>query len=506
MMALLLKHQADPSLGNSDNVTVTQLVQELNKPEFSQLLDGSSPLLQMSDEELTQGSSKTRIEDYEDLSKIDIPQQNGADPYARYKDPQSVLDHLNRKTFEDIPQDQRVLQNLQHRDTFKPKVQEVKSKRLTPQQRKKQKWTRTTGGQEREKMQQAQNENEEKIDLDALLEEAEMSALQEQEKNNKKGNKNKPNQTQQSKQAQSTSKPIQKEAPKSPEQPKAETKTQNHQTCKTTSEPKSKPAVNNQNTAEPKGKEKAPIARGRKIKKTLKRVSSSSSDDEENQENEIDDDIVVLPSYHNKVSTKQNLPNETAQEEPKQTVSNDSTQQPTSQSSSLSVEEYHNLTKMLFENNKMLTQQQQLLIQQLMAQHQAAYPFYPYMPPPQPMQPPMPSGQMQQPSPSAPMHQQMPFPPMQPPMPNMYPYIIQPPMSPSPIMNVTTDDFQTLAAKVASLEQILAPVLRQSKINQGQPLGICQNCNMQSATSVCPKCGRVFCTPCRHIHIDQQCA
>lgn len=530
MIVILMKHNANPSLANKDNQTPLELAESKNRVDIVEVLKGNSPLLQNSEESLAQGSAKERIEDIEDLKSIEIPEQTSpTDPYSRYKNPEKVLKKLGRTSFEELPEhlNYQVLQKLQEQDKFKPKVKEVKSKRLTPAERKKKKWTVTTAGEEQKKMQEmrAKTTQNEAIDTDSLLEEAEQAALKEQEENKLKNQKKKKASTSTSTASvsnQKTSPKKEEEIPKEIEEPPKQPETNQNKEEKQKKVEASKTKTKAKESASPPEPQKKPQPqnRGKKIKKNLKRVqsSSSSSDDENINEDDDDDEIIVMPSFQNKTQQQQQ------QQKPQQQVQLE--QPPQSQppssppQSSIQPNQQISQPQQQPEQSSISLDQLKKLMDGYLSERQTQQ----QQPPPQYQQPPIqyayPPGAYVLP-PGMPPQIAIPTIPQVPQYNPMNPYMgvgampinmkvggmpqmgkIQQPSA----INVTQNEMQKLEARIASLEQIIGPAMRQLQMSPNDVhLGTCQSCKTLNATSVCPRCGIMLCNGCRDIHYNHRC-
>lgn len=524
VIVILMRHNADPSLANKDNQTPLELAESKNRLDILDVLRKTSPLLQNSDESLSQGSQSERIEDIDDIESIEIPEQTSpTDPYSRYKNPEKVLKKLGRSSFEELPEhlNMDMLRRLQE-----PKVKEVKSKRLTPAERKKKKWTVTTAGEEQKKMQEkrANSSQNDKIDTDSLLEEAEQAALKEQEEQKMKNQKKKKSAPPPPPSSSTTS--SQKFVPKEEPLPKEkESDTESEKPIKTKEEkqsPKQK-KVESQKPVEKSEPPKKPQNRGKKIKKDLKRVQSSSTSSDNSEDDEDDDEIIVMPSFQNKPQqskshTKSEQPPETPsiqenqpQNQPQQPLQPSQQplqqqQQPSNQAeSSFSLDQLKKFMDGYLSERQSQSQPQQPQQPQV---HYALPPGAYFVPAPGINQPIA--------IPTMPQMQQIPaYNPMQPylgvgnlPMGMKLPNQL-PQQQPQAGMNVTRSEMQKLEARIASLEQIFAPAMRQFQMvgpmSSQIQLGTCQNCKTLNATSVCPRCGIQLCNGCRDIHNNQRC-
>lgn len=533
VIVILMRHNADPSIANKENQTPLELAESKNRLDILDVLKKNSPLLQNSDETLSQGSPKDRIEDLDDVDSIEIPEQTSpTDPYSRYKNPEKVLKKLGRTSFEELPEhfNMDMFRRLQE-----PKVKEIKSKRLTPAERKKKKWTVTTAGEEQKKMQEmrAKSNQNDKIDTDSLLEEAEQAALKEQEERKMKNQKKK-------KAAPPPPPPSsnQKVAPKSeePQQEKNESKelsddSEKDKSSKTKEEKqntKQKKAEQPQKSSPQAAPKKQPQNRGKKIKKDLKRVQSSSSSDDNEENDDDDDEIIVMPSFQNKPNqtsqSKQNSESELSPptfQQPSSTQESKQQQQPqqipqSQQQPSAQPETQFSLDQLkkfmdgyLSERQNQQQNQQQNTLPLQQPQVQYALPPGAYFVPAPGMNPQFAMPTMPQ------IPQMNPYNPMQTAYLNMgampigmkMPQVQQ--QQHQSGMNVTRKEMQNLEARIASLEHIFAPAMRQFNMNgsmvNGIHLGTCQNCKTLNATSVCPRCGIQLCNGCRNIHNNQRC-
>lgn len=509
-----MKHDADPTIANKDNQTPLELAQSKNRLDILDVLNKKSALLQNSDESLSQGSPTERIEDIDDLESIEIPEQTSpTDPYSRYKNPEKVLKKLGRSSFEELPEhlNMDMIRRLQE-----PKVKEVKQKRLTPAERKKKKWTVTTAGEEQKKMQEmrAKSSQNDKIDTDSLLEEAEQAALKEQEEQRMKNQKKKkaapPPPPSQTPFTQSNQKNIPKEEPIQEEKKAEVEKPIKNKEEKTNTKPKKQ---ENQKNVEKQEPPKKLQNRGKKIKKDLKRVqSSSTSSDDNDNEDDDDDEIIVMPSFQNKPQqqpSKSNSKQEQStipshqeqQNQPQfqQQQQQQQTQQQNQSESSISIDQLKKfMDGYLSERQSQPQQTQQPQVHYALPpgayfvpapgmNPSIALPAIPQIPAYNPMQPYMGVG-------GIPMGMKMPQLPQQ---------------QQQVGINVTRSEMQKLEARIASLEQIFAPAMRQYQINGAInnqiSLGTCQNCKTLNATSVCPRCGMQLCNGCRDIHSNQRC-
>ena len=482
IVALLVKHGADPSIKNDDDKSPLELAEVKNNAEIVAILQNTSEELQKSDEELVEGYSGEREEEVDNPKSIQIPEQE-KDPYTRYKDPQKVLNELNREVFEEgeYRDNKRISQisdcfsrNNHHNNSQRPR------RLVSKAERSKKKWVRTNGEgvkeENRKNRLKEQNEEENKNPIE-LIEEAERLMQEQNEQNSKKSKKK-------GKGKEEKPKTQAKE-----EKPKAQAK-EEKPAKKASKDSESKHSTTKKKNAEKSSKNINPT---RKIKKDLKRIESSSSDESSEEMVDDNDDIVVLPSFDNNPSTTESKPvpiSSLPTAEPENTQPIPSQSPPPQFLPSApqpSVRTWENYP-MNFNPPQQLHGYGAILVPQPFPQY-FQQPFIQQYPPmmPQQIQP-----NMQQP---------MQYPP------NTSNFTTQQPTVPGVMQPMANQPrIQKLNERISHLESILKPQLdqlnKQSVQNYHPP---CFSCHNIISSSICPKCGQHFCQNCRESHSAYKC-